>query len=163
MRIKELKGVVLRHLHDAYEEHGSNTWVIAESMYRNIPTAKRGSISTVLTALDSDGVVEFVNGGARLTAWGIEQIEDPSTEAGGLVVQSLTINGGNVQVGSHNHQTITYRTVVNELQRRVAMSQLSEAVKGSSLSAIQSLIQEPALDAILASVITQHPSRSDDE
>ena len=119
MRIKELKAAVLGELHKLYEQQGTTPRLIVSSLYKDFPDAKPGSIESVMDEFRDNGIATFVNGGARLTTRGIEQIEDPTTEAAALIQQSVTIHGGNVQIGNGNSQNITYSTVIHSLIDRI--------------------------------------------
>lgn len=151
MRIKDLKAGLLHQLYKVYEKSGTEPRVIVRALYKYFPEAKAGAIESVLKELDSNGLVDLVHGGVRLTSWGIEQIEDPSTEAGALVVQSITVHGGHVQVGDHNRQSITYASVLEELRLRVEGADLPPAQRGAASDALAILLNQPDLNSILRS------------
>lgn len=143
MRIKDVKAAVLQELYKTYEAHGRNAVVVVNSLDGDLPDAKPGAIKAVVKEFYDAGIIEFRGQGVMLTASGIEQVEDPSTEAHSLVVHAVTISGGNVQVGNNNTQNVTYSTVLQSLKEKVDSSNEPDDSKQELAGAIDLLMRHP--------------------
>jgi hypothetical protein len=155
MRVKDLRAAVLTNLYELYKKRGGSAWVVS-GLDEELGVG-HGDSAMVIRDLAERGLVERgQSGGARLTARGIEAIEEPGTEEHQLVatvqhVQHVNVHGGNVQVGDHNRQTITYQTMLGRLADEIEKSPgIPEAEKRRWTATLKEIAVHPMTQTILA-------------
>lgn len=136
----------------------------ADDVYLNLSDKE---IGLGVRVLKQKGLIEAFTGKSyRLTELGEEcclhpELLDehlaPRHAASMGIAPSLTISGGNVQIGDHNTQTITYRAVLEEALEAVDKR---DDVPASIAAALRKLIDYPDLEDLLASAATQVGERS---
>lgn len=126
MKMREIKSRILRELYRQYEAHGSGGSVGLEDLAKIVGTPE----NTVESAVDSfkeSGLLDYTESLAtpfdiHLTAAGIEEVEEPGSEAFALVQhvqQHVSVSGGHVQFGNNNTQNVTYSNVLESLKEQV--------------------------------------------
>jgi hypothetical protein len=74
-----------------------------------------------------------------------EQLTPPRNAA--VIPQNINVHGGHVQVGDHNTQHVTYRTI---LERALDVAEEREDVPAPVAGALRRLCEYPDIDALLA-------------
>lgn len=158
MKMRERKAAVLAKLYEHYRTYGGDSWsVVGESIDEELGLA-RGDFDMIVRALADQGFVDSESGGleARLTADGVEAIEEPGTEENRMVqertsiVQHVSVSGGHVQIGDGNTQNFTYQMALTALAEAIERDpQIPAADKSKLRAAIGTVLGHPLTQTVL--------------